>query len=82
MEQAVIATEDLFALEVEMLPLDNALCKSALRWAERLQQSQAYDAFYIALAEHLQTDFWTADKRLANATQQLGLTWVHWIGES
>lgn len=82
MAQAVVATEDLFALEVEMLPLDSALCKSALGWAERLQQSRAYDAFYIALAERLQVEFWTADKRLANATEQLGLNWVHWIGES
>ena len=81
-EQAYTAIEDLYVLEVETQPLDISLCKAALEWATRLQQRRAYDAFYLALAERLQTEFWTADKRLANAAQQLGANWVHWIGES
>lgn len=80
-EQAHMAIDDLFLLEVETQPLDISLCKSALGWATRLQQARAYDAFYIALAERLQAEFWTADRRLANAAQQLGVNWVHWIGE-
>lgn len=76
------AVSKIFALEIETIPADESLCQAALNWATRLQQVRAYDAFYLALAERLQTEFWTADKRLANAAQQLGVNWVHWIGES
>jgi predicted nucleic acid-binding protein len=69
-------------IEVQTQPIDLSLCRAALNWASRLQQRRAYDALYLALAERMQTEFWTADKRLANAAQQLGVTWVHWIGES
>ncbi|MDQ5824335.1 MAG: type II toxin-antitoxin system VapC family toxin [Chloroflexota bacterium] len=76
------AISKIFALDIETIPADESLCKAALGWATRLQQVRAYDAFYLALAERLQTEFWTADKRLANAAQQLGVNRVHWIGES
>jgi predicted nucleic acid-binding protein len=76
------AIEKVFALGIETIPDDERLCKAALGWATRLQQVRAYDAFYMALAERLQAQFWTADKRLANAAQQLGVNWVHWIGET
>jgi predicted nucleic acid-binding protein len=80
--QADAAIESLFMIEVETQPVDLSLSRAALGWASRLQQRRAYDAFYLALAERLQTEFWTADKRLTNAAQQLGVNWVHWIGES
>ncbi|HEX8230644.1 MAG TPA: type II toxin-antitoxin system VapC family toxin [Chloroflexia bacterium] len=80
--QADAAIESLFMIEVQTQPIDLSLCRAALNWASRLQQRRAYDALYLALAERMQTEFWTADKRLANAAQQLGVTWVHWIGES
>jgi predicted nucleic acid-binding protein len=34
----------------------------------------AYDAVYVALAEALDADFVTADKRLARAAEALGLS--------
>ncbi len=81
-DQAYTAIDDLFLLEVETQPLDVSLCKAALEWATRLQQARAYDAFYLALSERLSSEFWTADKRLANAAHQIGVNWVHWIGET
>jgi len=57
-------------------------CQAVLEWAGRLNQSRAYDAFYMALAEELGAEFWTADQRLARAAQQAGVTWTHWIGEA
>jgi predicted nucleic acid-binding protein len=75
-EEGRIALEDLLALEVDALPMDAPLCRSALAWAERLGQARAYDAFYLALAEQLQAEFWTADQHLANAAQQIGAAWV------
>ena len=53
----------------------------ALQWAERLGQFVAYDAQYLALAEQIGADFWTADRRLAHIAQENGAAWVHWLGE-
>jgi predicted nucleic acid-binding protein len=58
------------------------LSKSSLRWAERLGQSKAYDAQYVALAEQLGAELWSADQRLVHALQAQGITWAHWIGET
>jgi predicted nucleic acid-binding protein len=41
-----------------------------------------YDAHYLPLAAQEGAKLWTADKRLANAAQQVGISWMHWIGES
>jgi predicted nucleic acid-binding protein len=81
-ERAREAVEDLFALEIETAPLDAPLSRSALAWAERLGQSRAYDGFYLALAEGLGAEVWTADRRLANGAQKVGAAWVHWIGDT
>lgn len=80
-EKGQEAIDKIFTLGIEMIPADESLCKAALRWATRLQQPRAYDAFYLALTDALQAEFWTADRRLANAAQQLGANSVHWIGE-
>jgi predicted nucleic acid-binding protein len=40
----------------------------------------AYDAAYLALAEHLDAELWTCDRRLANGGRSLGLR-THFIGE-
>lgn len=57
------------------------LLKSSLRWAERLGQNKAYDAQYVALAEQLKAELWSADQRLVHALQSQGVNWAHWIGE-
>jgi hypothetical protein len=36
--------------------------------------------FNLALAERLAVPFWTADRRLFQATRRLRLGWVHWAG--
>jgi len=48
--------------------------------ADRLGRPVAYDTHYLALAEHLGCDFWTADECLANAVQST-LPWVKWLGQ-
>jgi predicted nucleic acid-binding protein len=58
-----------------------ALHQEALRLADRIGQSKAYDAQYLALAAGENAPFWTADRRLANSAQGVGLHWVHWIGD-
>jgi len=80
-EEAVQAIEAFANLDIGMVAPTLALHKMALRWSERLHQSAAYDAHYLALAEQLGATFWTADRRLANGAKQAGVTWVYWIGE-
>ena len=82
LEEGREAIKGLFDLGVEILPMDAPLCLAALEWAGRLGQARAYDGFYLALADQLGAEFWTVDKRLANAVQQMGVNWVHWVGES
>jgi predicted nucleic acid-binding protein len=50
----------------------------ALDLAQRFSLPAAYDAHYLALAEHLGGEFWTADGKLARAVQS-SLTWVHTV---
>lgn len=48
----------------------------ALAHSIRFGLPAAYDAHYLALAEELDCEFWTTDKRLARTVQR-DLAWVH-----
>ncbi len=71
-----------FTFGVNLVQEDEALCLEAFRWATRLNQKPAYDAFYLALSERLGADFWTTDSRLWNNAQQAGVTWVRSMFEA
>ncbi len=60
-------------LEVRLVPPDAALALAAYDWTRRLNRAAAYDSFYLALAESLACELWTADARLQAAA---GLSWV------
>ncbi|HIE37557.1 MAG TPA: PIN domain-containing protein [Anaerolineales bacterium] len=75
-QEGRLAIDDLFALEVEALPMDEEVCRAAFEWAERLGQARAYDGFYLALAERMGAQMWTADKGLARRAQEMGASWV------
>ncbi len=75
------AFQRLLILGVERIIPDVDLHRSALRWAEYVNQPVAYDSQYLALAETLEADFWTADRRLIDSLKSRKLTWLHWIGE-
>jgi predicted nucleic acid-binding protein len=53
---------------------------SALEFATRFNRPKAYDAQYLALADLLGCELWTADRRLVSAVGDK-LPWVRWIGE-
>jgi predicted nucleic acid-binding protein len=50
----------------------------ALDLAARFSLPTIYDAHYLALAERLGGEFWTADRRLFQAVQ-MGLEWVRLV---
>jgi len=59
---------------------DADLHRGALRLAQRLGLPTVYDAHYLALAERLGAELWTADRRLVNAVRPY-LPWVRLLGE-
>ncbi len=66
--------------EVRLLLLPNLL-ERAWSLAKRFKQSQVYDAYYLALAESLGCEFWTADEQLYRLVHRV-FPWVKWIGGS
>ena len=62
---------------IQLIPPDDDQVGMALNWAIRLNRAAAYDSFYLALAEMLQCEVWTADRRLHNAADR---SWVRCAG--
>jgi len=54
----------------------NQLYGTAWQFAQRFQRPTVYDCCYLALAAITQCEFWTADRRLANAVGNQ-LQWLH-----
>lgn len=81
-DDARLALASLERFPVQVIVPDAALMDSSLLWAERLDQTVAYDAQYIALAESLSAEFWTADQRLLHSVQRLHVNWAYWVGDA
>jgi predicted nucleic acid-binding protein len=63
-------------LGVHLIPPDDAQAGLAFEWTLRLNRAVAYDSFYLALAEALHCELWTADQRLRSAA---GQPWVRCV---
>ncbi|MBC6420925.1 MAG: type II toxin-antitoxin system VapC family toxin [Hormoscilla sp. SP12CHS1] len=81
-EEAVEDMQDILSMNIPQVPPTPALHQQALIWAGRLNQIVAYDAAYLALAESQEAEFWTADRRIADAARNLNISWVHHIEEA
>jgi predicted nucleic acid-binding protein len=77
-EDAQQALQEAMALDIRYLD-PPGLSLRAFDLAIRLRQPAAYDAHYLALAEHLDCPFWTADERLYNAVHA-DFPRVRWLG--
>lgn len=66
-------------LAIQLVPADAAQVHLAFAWTRKLNRAAAYDSFYLALAESLSCEIWTADQRLCNAVD---LPWVRFAFES
>ena len=80
-EQAIAALQSILAMGIKEIQPTPILHQLALEWSGRINQTVAYDAAYLALAESQQAHFWTADRRLADAANNWGVSWVHHIDE-
>ena len=72
------ACDLLLAYPVRLL-VSEALVRRGYELASHFGLSAAYDAQYLAVADHLQCDLWTADRRLFSVIQH-ELPRVHWLG--
>jgi predicted nucleic acid-binding protein len=75
----VDASLDEVCRSVRFHNLDLALVKRAVAIATETGRRAAYDAQYIALAESLGCELWTADERLWNAVRSR-FPFVRWVG--
>jgi predicted nucleic acid-binding protein len=77
-EQGRVMLSQLLVYPVEFHE-DDELLKEAYELVTRFNRPRAYDAQYMALAERLDCEFWTADERLVNSTQQQ-FGHIRWLG--
>ena len=78
-EDATRLLEHLLASGIELRDAPD-LHTGALRLAHQLRQEAIYDAHYLALADILGCEFWTADERFYRAAAPVSQS-VRWIGE-
>jgi len=73
------ALEEALSLDIELLDPPE-LSLRAFDLAARFNRPAAYDAHYLALAEMMEGEFWTADEKLYNAVRE-DFPRVRWLGE-
>ena len=77
-DKATQLLEQVLTFPVE-LHFEDTLLKRAFELATIHNRPTAYDSQYLAVAEKLGCEFWTADERLYNAVHPT-LSWVKWLG--
>jgi predicted nucleic acid-binding protein len=78
-EEAREAVRGALMLGVRLLHPSNISLK-AFDLAARFDRPAAYDTHYLALAEMMEGEFWTADERLYNAVRD-DFPRIHWLGD-
>ncbi len=80
-EEGQLALHQALTLGVQIIPPDEAQSLLAYQWTLKLKRAAAYDSFYLAIAEALEAEFWTADQKLFRSLEAERLRWLHWSGE-
>ncbi|BAZ22509.1 hypothetical protein NIES4073_33930 [Kalymmatonema gypsitolerans NIES-4073] len=73
-EEADQSLEDAMSLNIRLYG-DVELHTEALNLARSLRLPATYDAHYLALAQRLECEFWTSDRKLVNSVKPT-LPWV------
>jgi predicted nucleic acid-binding protein len=76
-EQALRGRDEMLNYAVAY-QMDDSLLKRAYDLATQLKRPSAYDSQYLALAERLGCEFWTADERLFNAVNGT-IPYIRWL---
>ncbi|MBM3144432.1 MAG: type II toxin-antitoxin system VapC family toxin [Chloroflexi bacterium] len=71
----------LWALGVQLIFPEDIHNQRAFDLTVRLKRAASYDSYYMALAESMKCDLWTADKKLYRVAQANDMPWVHHVGE-
>ena len=79
-QDAIRLIENLLATGIALRET-NYLHSRTLELASLLRQNAVYDAHYLALAEALGCELWTADQRFYRAASST-MSSLHWLGES
>jgi predicted nucleic acid-binding protein len=78
-KQAQQGLDILLSKDIQLL-VDKGLLHRAYELATQFNRPTAYDSQYLAVAERLDCEFWTLDKKLVNAVSST-LPWVKWVGD-
>ena len=80
LDAATLGLENLYALGIEFHNPPNIHAR-AIQLAGQLEQRAVYDCIYLALAERLDCELWTADRRFYRSARRAFPDRVRWIGE-
>jgi predicted nucleic acid-binding protein len=69
----------LLSFRIEIVPTDETLIRRAWEIAVDLGQSDTFDALGYATAEAYDAEFWTCDRRFANAAGGRGCPRLHFV---
>jgi predicted nucleic acid-binding protein len=81
-EDARLAISCLAPLQIQVVSPHYQLLDDSFVWSGKINHKVAYDAQYLALAESLQAEFWTADQKLYHTLHALKVAWARWIEET
>jgi predicted nucleic acid-binding protein len=73
--QQGLQRRDILLTQPVQLMMDEELMRRAYDLATQFNRPTAYDSQYLAVAEHLGCEFWTADERFYNSLYSQ-LQWV------
>ena len=78
--EAMALMDRILGMRIEKYDEDRIYAR-AIELASQLGQGSVYDCHYLALAEFLDCDFWTDDRRFTRAADRNGIDRVRWIGD-
>ena len=79
LETVTSGIESLLAMDIDLHDVSGLHARAA-ELAALLRQGAVYDAHYLALAESLGCELWTADQRFQGVASSAGHS-VHWVGD-
>lgn len=74
-DEGTAASDALRELEV-ILYHSPLTVKIAWEFAQRYSRPTLYDSFYLAVAKEVESEFWTADRKLLNSLKMAEVPWV------